>query len=64
MREVRRAKGAMGRWEEGEGEAEQGRTGKIVVYTAHKVAQRRRVNIQLPLQVRAHLPLHLGGVRG
>jgi hypothetical protein len=35
------------------------RTGEIVAYAALKVAQRGRVDVQLPLQVGAHLPLHL-----
>jgi hypothetical protein len=34
-------------------------TGEIMAYAALKVAQRRGVNVQLPLQVGAHLPLHL-----
>lgn len=34
-------------------------TGKIELDSSLKVAQRRRIDVELPLQVGAHLPLHL-----
>ena len=36
-----------------------GRRSKIVAYATLKVAQRSRVDVELPLQIRTHLTLHL-----